>query len=77
MLLVHDVIIKEGGDIGLFITLVTKVLLNAFLIAGTITLETFKNFDWFNKLSVQTFQPLIVIYGRGSFMYHLWGFTSI
>ena len=30
------------------------------------------NFDWL----VQTFEPLIVIYGRGNFVYHHWGRTS-
>ena len=29
------------------------------------------NFDWFIKLSVQTFQPLIVIYRRRDFVYIL------
>ena len=28
---------------------------------------------WFIKLSVQTFQPLNVIYRRGNFVYFLWG----
>ena len=29
------------------------------------------------KLSFQTYQPLILIYRRGNFVSHLWGFTSI
>ena len=32
---------------------------------------------WFIKLSVQTFQPLIVIYRKGNFVYRDWGCTSI
>ena len=33
--------------------------------------------DLFIQLSVQTFQPLIVIYRTGSFVHHHWGCTSI
>ena len=33
--------------------------------------------DWFIKLSVQIFQPLIVIYKKGIFVYHQWGCTLI
>ena len=32
---------------------------------------------WFIKLSVQTFQPLILLYRRGNFVYHHWRSTSI
>ena len=32
---------------------------------------------WFIKLSVQTFQPLIVINRRDNFVYHYWECTSI
>ena len=32
---------------------------------------------WFVKSSVQTFQPQILIYKRGNFVYHHWGCTSI
>ena len=32
---------------------------------------------WFIKLSVQIFQPLIVIYRKGNFDYHHWGYTLI
>ena len=31
---------------------------------------------WLIKLSVQTFQPLIVIYRRDNFVYHYWRYTS-
>ena len=31
------------------------------------------NFNWLINLSVQTFQPLIVIYIMGNFVYHHWG----
>ena len=37
--------------------------------------EFFLNFNWFIKLSVQTFQPLIEIYRRGHFVYHHCGCT--
>ena len=45
-------------------------------------LNNFRDFywiliGWFIKLSVQSFQPLIVIYGRGNFVYHHWECTSI
>ena len=33
--------------------------------------------SWLIKLSVQTFQSLIVIYKRGDFVYHNWACTSI
>ena len=33
--------------------------------------------DWFIKLSVYTFQNLIVISRRGNFVYHHWGLYSI
>ena len=32
---------------------------------------------WFNKLSLQTFQSLIIIYRRSNFVYHHWGYKSI
>ena len=36
-------------------------------------LEIFENLiGWVIKLSVETFQPLIVIYKRGKFVYHHW-----
>ena len=35
------------------------------------------NFDWLvSQLSVLTFQPLIIIYRRGNFMFYLWGCIS-
>ena len=33
--------------------------------------------NWFMKLSVQTFLPLILIYRRGNFEYHYWECTFI
>ena len=54
-------------DSGLLITLV-------FLFVGLKTLWSWVNFD---KLSIQTFQPLIVIYRRRNFVYHHWGCKSI
>ena len=36
------------------------------------------NFDgWFQTSRVQTFQPIIIIYNRGKFVYYHWGFISI
>ena len=58
---------REGGDIWLFNSLVPKVF-NVFLFVGLITLGNF--IGWVIKLSVQTFQPLNVIYSRGNFVYH-------
>ena len=45
-------------------------------------LNIFGDFYWiyvgmFIKLSVQTFQPLNVMYRRSNFVYHLWRCTSI
>ena len=70
--------IREGGNIGLF-TLVFKVLWKGFLICW---LNNFGKFywiliSWFIKLSVQTFQPLIVIYNRRNFVYPHRGCTSM
>ena len=67
---------RERGDIGLFITLVFKEYF--FLICWL----NFRDFywiliGWFNNLSVQTFQPLTVIYRSGNFVYHHWWCTSI
>ena len=36
-----------------------------------------KMFSWFIKLSVQKFQPLIIIFGRSIFVYHQWGCAGI
>ena len=52
---------REGGEIGLFITLVPK-----FLFVGLTTLGTFL-IGWLFKLCVQTFQPLI--YRRDNLVY--------
>ena len=69
-----------GGEIGRFITLVPKVLYDCFLIRW---LYNFGGLNliligWFIKLSVNTFQLLIVIYKKGNnIVYHYWGSTSI
>ena len=48
---------KEGGDIGLFITLVFNAFNNnVWYLLNLIS--------WFIKMSVQTFKPIIVIYRR-------------
>ena len=57
---------REREVIGLVITPVLKVLYNVF---------NFEDFyliliGWFIMLSVQTFQPHIVIYRKGNFVYH-------
>ena len=51
------VVCREGGGIGLLITLVPKVLYNVFLFFSLTTLETsyFYLIGWFKKLSVQIF----------------------
>ena len=60
---------REGGDIGLFITLVPKTYDNVFLSVGLITLGTFiefwlvGSFSW----SIQKFLLLIVI-KKGKFV---------
>ena len=41
---------------------------------GFTTLVTLVNFGWLIMLSVQTFQPIIVFYRRGIFVYHHLGF---
>ena len=60
----------EGGDIWLFITLVTKA--KYFLIRWLINLGDLNwiLIGWFIQLSVLTFQPLIVIYIWGNFVYY-------
>ena len=60
-------VLREIGDIRLFITLVPKVLLKHWLN----NFGDLLNFDWFF-----TFQPLIVIYIRNNFVYNHWGCTS-
>ena len=67
---------RERGSLGLFITLVPQVL-KFFLFFGLTTLGTFTEFRWFIKLSVQTFQPLILIYKSCNLVCHHWGCTSI
>ena len=69
---------RQGGENGLFITLFPKVLYLHFLILKLNNLGDFYCIlvGWFIFLSVQTFQPLIVINRRGNFEYHDWGCTS-
>ena len=76
--------VRKGWDIiWLFITLVPKVwwylgkVSNFFGLTslGPITYWFF--IGWFIKLSVQTFQPQIVIYRSVYFVYHHWGCTII
>ena len=58
-------ILREGGDIGLFITLVHKVFI--YLLGTYIEL-----IDWVIDLNVQNSNHL-VIYCMSSFVYHHWG----
>ena len=53
---------RERGNNGLFITLVPKFYNDVFLFVVLI--------GWFFNLSDQTFQPVILIYKRGNFVYH-------
>ena len=64
---------REGGDNELFIKLFNKLirLLNNFWDFNWILI------DWFIKLSVQTFQLLILIYRRFNFVFHHWRCTLI
>ena len=59
---------KERGDNGLFIALVPKVLTFSYSLAQQLWGPSY----WF---SIQTFQPLIVVYIRGNFVNHNWGCT--
>ena len=63
---------REGGDIGLFYN-------NVLLFVGLTTLGTLNLIliSWFIKLSVQMFQPLILVYGRKNFVYNHWACISI
>ena len=69
---------RQGGENGLFISLIPKVLYLHFLILKLNNLGDFYCIlvGWFIFLSVQTFQPLIVINRRGNFEYHDWRCTS-
>ena len=60
---------REGGEIGLFITLIP----NVFKFIGLTALGTLSNFDY--KLSVNTIQLLIVTYRWGNSVYNRWGCT--
>ncbi len=55
---------RDGGDIGLFITQVPKVSNIVFLFAQLLW-GLLLNLDWLIfKMSVKTFQPLIVRYAN-------------
>ena len=41
------------------------------------TFVNFDSFGWFIRMSVHTLQPLFLIYRRGNFVNHHWGYTSI
>ena len=64
---------RQEGDIGLFIALVPKI----FLIHWLNNFGKWILIGWLIKFSVQTFQPLIVNYRRGNFVYHHWVCTLI
>ena len=73
---------REGGDIGLFVTLVPEVLYNIIWLCFSYSLSYIVNnfgdfysilIGWLIKLSVQTLHLLIVIYKRDNFVYHHWG----
>ena len=61
---------RAGGDIGLFITIVRKVLYSLFFICWLINFGDFYLIliGRFIRLGVQTFQPPIVIYRKGIFL---------
>ena len=59
--------LREGEN-GLFNTLVSKFYNNVFL---------FVLIGWLIKLSVRTFQPIILIYRKYNYVYHHWKCTSI
>ena len=70
----YVLVLREGGYIGLFITLVPKVLLWRFyLFAYQLWGLLLILIDWCIKLSVQNFQQIIVIYRRDNCVYHHWG----
>ena len=69
--------VREGRDIGLFITLVPKSLILTLPYSLCLTTLGKILIGWFIKLRVQTFQLLIVIYRKGNFVYHHWRCTSI
>ena len=53
----------------------SKFYNNIFLFFGNNFGDFLILIGWFFKLSVQTFQPLVVIYICVSFVYHRWGCT--
>ena len=79
LLVIVFIVIREWGDIGLFIKLVPKVLKYCFLIRWLNNLGDFYwilmvgSFIWVSK----PLQLLIVICTRCNFVYHLWGCASI
>ena len=57
--------IRERGQCAVYYTSPKNFIKNVFLFVGLTTLGTLVNFGWFiRKLSVQTFQPQISIYGN-------------
>ena len=66
----HSLIKKpeREGTMGCLLHQYPKFYNKVFLFFGLITIRTWVNFDWL----AQTFQPLIVIYRRGNFVYHHW-----
>ena len=68
---------RGGRRQGLFITQVPKVLWWRFLICWYQNIGDFYwMIGWFIKVSVHSFQPTVVIYRWGNFVYHNWGCTS-
>ena len=69
----YSIFTGGGGVIRLLITVP-----NVFIFVGKQHWGILLHFlNWFIKLSGQTFQPLILIYRRGNFVYHHWECTSI
>ena len=59
------------GTLGCLLHLYPEFHNNVFLFVGLTILGTLVNFIcWFVELSVQKFQPLILIYKRGKFVYY-------
>ena len=61
---------REGGDIGLFITIIVKFYKHYFSFVGSNTLGTFNKFGLVNSFTcnVQTFYPIILHF---NFVYNL------
>ena len=68
----------EGGGIVLCILHLSPVFYYVFLFVGKNYGEfCYMLIGWFIKMSIQTFQPLNVIYRRGNFVYQHWVCPSI